>query len=397
MKVLPFEDGTPTVLSQIGEAVYGSGAFGEVLSYSLQAATMLILVLAANTGFADFPRLASFQAGDSFLPRQLTKRGHRLVFSNGIIALAGVAGILVVVTNAEVTKLIPLYAIGVFVGFTLSQAGMTRHHLRHREPGWRVSLVLNGIGAVISLFVVVVVFVTRRSDAWPMLIVMPVFVIMLLRLNKQYTKEAHHLEHDVPAAAIAPILRRHVVLVFVDRLDMASARAIQYARTLTPDEMRVVHFALDEDRAHTLRDEWAAHGSPADPPRDRRLPGSSPHPRRRRVRGPRAGRRRDRGLASCSPTGSTRASGTESSTTRPPTPSSRRSPGSLTPTSPPCRSTSTRSTPPRCRCPTSSGRRAGAPAGKGNVPPLPDPDHDGDGQRRPRMPVRSARSGGARR
>ena len=260
VKVLPFEDGTPTVLSQIGEAVYGTGAAGEVLGYSLQAATMLILVLAANTGFADFPRLASFQAGDSFLPRQLTKRGHRLVFSNGIIALAGVAGILVGVTNAEVTKLIPLYAIGVFVGFTLSQAGMTRHHLRHREPGWHLSLLLNGIGAVISLFVVVVVFATRRADAWPMLIVMPAFVVMLLRVNRQYEKEAHHLEHDVSAAAIAPILRRHVVLVFVDRLDMAAARAIQYARTLTPDEMRAVHFALDEERAHELREEWARTG-----------------------------------------------------------------------------------------------------------------------------------------
>ena len=108
---------------------------------------MLILVLAANTGFADFPRLASFQAGDSFLPRQLTKRGHRLVFSNGIIALAGTAAILVVVTNAAVTRLIPLYAIGVFVGFTLSQAGMTKHHLRLKEPGWKTSLLLNGVGA----------------------------------------------------------------------------------------------------------------------------------------------------------------------------------------------------------------------------------------------------------
>jgi hypothetical protein len=221
---------------------------------------MLILVLAANTGFADFPRLASFQAGDSFLPRQLTKRGHRLVFSNGIIALAGVAGLLVVVTNAEVTKLIPLYAIGVFVGFTLSQAGMTKHHLTHREPGWRLSLVTNGVGAVISLFVVLVVFLTRRSDAWPMLIVMPAFVLMLLRVNRQYEKEAHLLEHDVPAAATAPILRRHVVLVFVDRLDMASARAIQYARTLTPDELRVVHIAVDEDRAHELAAEWQATG-----------------------------------------------------------------------------------------------------------------------------------------
>ncbi len=260
VKVIPFEDGTPTVLSQIGEAVYGTGTSGEILGYSLQAATMLILVLAANTGFADFPRLASFQAGDSFLPRQLTKRGHRLVFSNGIIALAAVAGLLVVVTNAEVTKLIPLYAIGVFVGFTLSQAGMTRHHLRHRDPGWQVSLALNGVGAVISFFVVVVVFVTRRADAWPMLIVMPAFVVMLLRLHRQYEAEAEELEHEVPAAATAPILRRHVVLVFVDRLDGAAARSIQYARSLTPDELRAVHFVLDEDRAAALADQWARLG-----------------------------------------------------------------------------------------------------------------------------------------
>ena len=260
VKVLPFEEGTPTVLAQIGEAVYGTGTFGQVLSYSLQAATMLILVLAANTGFADFPRLASFQASDSFLPRQLTKRGHRLVFSNGIIALAGTAGLLVVVTNAAVTRLIPLYAIGVFVGFTLSQAGMTRHHLRHKEQGWRTSLLVNGIGAALSAGVVVIVFNTRFDDAWVMLVVMPLFVIMLLRLNHQYQREAELLEHDVPAAATAPILRRHVVLVFVDRLDMASARAIQYARTLTPDELRAVHFAIDDAAAQELADEWARTG-----------------------------------------------------------------------------------------------------------------------------------------
>jgi amino acid transporter len=260
IKVIPFEGGTPTVLAQIGEAVYGTSAFGHALGYLLQAATMLILVLAANTGFADFPRLASFQAGDSFLPRQLTKRGHRLVFSNGILALAGTAGLLVVITGAEVTKLIPLYAIGVFVGFTLSQAGMTRHHLRHREPGWRVSLLLNGIGALISAFVVAVVFRTRFADAWVMLILMPLFVVTLLRVNRQYNREADLLQHDVPAAATAPILRRHVVLVFVDRLDMASARAIQYARTLTPDELRVVHFALDEIAAAELADTWQHTG-----------------------------------------------------------------------------------------------------------------------------------------
>ena len=261
IKVVPFEDGTPTVLAQVGEAVFGAGTLGEVMGYSLQAATMLILVLAANTGFADFPRLASFQAGDSFLPRQLTKRGHRLVFSNGIIALAGTAAILVVATGAEVTKLIPLYAIGVFVGFTLSQAGMTKHHLRHREPGWRKSLVMNGIGAVLSASVVIVVTATRFSEsAWVMVIAMPLVVVVLLRLNGQYRREAEDLEHEVPAAATAPILRRHVVLVFVDRLDGAAARSIQYARTLTPDELRAVHFVLDEAHAATLADQWRRLG-----------------------------------------------------------------------------------------------------------------------------------------
>jgi amino acid transporter len=260
IKVIPFEKGTPTVLAQVGEAIYGGGVLGDLLSYSLQGATMLILVLAANTGFADFPRLASFQAGDSFLPRQLTKRGHRLVYSNGIMALAGVAGLLVVITGAAVTRLIPLYAMGVFLGFTLSQSGMTRHHLRLREPGWQLSLVLNGIGALISAAVVVIVLVTRFADAWIMLILMPLFVVTLLRVNRQYHREAAVLEHDVPTAATAPILRRHVVLVFVDRLDMAAARAIQYARTLTPDELRVVHFAVDEIAAAELLETWQETG-----------------------------------------------------------------------------------------------------------------------------------------
>jgi amino acid transporter len=260
IKVVPFEDGTPTVLAQIGEAAFGSGAVGEVLSYSLQGATLLILVLAANTGFAGFPALASFQAADSFLPRQLTRRGHRLVFSNGILALAATAAVLVVTTNAAVTKLIPLYAIGVFIGFTLSQAGMTRRHQLRKDPGWQKGFVINGVGAVISATVVVIVTVTKFSDAWVMVVAMPLIVIVLLRVNRQYQREAHHLEHNVPAAATAPILRRHVVLVFVDRLDMAAARAIQYARTLTPDELRAVHFAVDQAEAQELREEWSRTG-----------------------------------------------------------------------------------------------------------------------------------------
>ena len=259
-QVVPFEEGTPTVLSQIGEAVYGDSAFGGVMSGMLNVATMLILVLAANTGFADFPRLASLQAGDSFLPRQLTKRGHRLVFSNGILALGGVAAVLVVLTGAAVTQLIPLYAISVFTGFTLSQAGMTRHHLRKRERGFIRGILANGVGGFISGAIVLIVVATRFDDAWPILPLMPLVVVVLLRLNRQYAVEGRLLEEGVPAAAKAPILRHHVVLVFVDRLDVATARAIQYARTLTPDELRAVHFMVDEDAGQVLADEWRRLG-----------------------------------------------------------------------------------------------------------------------------------------
>src|ERR687898_255845 len=267
VEVAPFETGTPTVIAQIGEAVYGHGVFGDVLFYSLQAGTMLILVRAANTGFADFPRLASFQAGDRFLPRQLTKRGHRLVYSNGVLALAGAAAALVIVTQAEVTQLIPLYAIGVFTrftlspGFTLPRAAMPRHHLRKREEGYRKGTAVNGFGAFLSAVVAVIIAVTKFADgAWVILVALPLLVVLLLRVHHQYEGERQLLEGDVPAAAKAPILRRHVVLVFVDKLDMATARAIQYARTLTPDDLRAVHFAVDPDDASELSTAWGRTG-----------------------------------------------------------------------------------------------------------------------------------------
>ena len=161
MHTAPFKEGTPTVISQIGKLVYGGGAAGNVLYYALQAGTMLILVLAANTSFADFPRLASFHADDHFMPKQLTKRGHRLVFSNGIISLAVASIVLVIVTGAKVDRLIPLYAIGVFTSFTLSQAGMAKHHITLKEPGWRRGLFINGMGALLSLVVDIVIAVTK--------------------------------------------------------------------------------------------------------------------------------------------------------------------------------------------------------------------------------------------
>ena len=261
LHVAPYIEGFPTVISQIGVLTFGDTGFGNVMHLLLDGATMMILVLADNTSFADFPRLASFHAGDNFMPRQLTKRGHRLVFSNGIIALAVSAIVLVIVTGAKVDKLIPLYAIGVFTSFTLSQAGMARHHTRLKEQGWRVGLAINATGAVMTAVITVVIGTTKfMHGAWVIIILVPVMVLLLMRLNKQYESEIEELAEDAPKAAEAPIMRRHVVLVFVENLDMASARAIQYARTLMPDELRAVHFDLDPIRTEDLTDAWREMG-----------------------------------------------------------------------------------------------------------------------------------------
>jgi len=166
LQVAPDLTDRKTVLAMIAQGIYGSGWIGHAAFLVLQVATMMILVLAANTAFADFPRLANFHAGDAFLPKQFTTRGHRLVFSNGIIALSAVAIALVIGFGADVTHLIPLYAIGVFTSFSLSQAGMARRHLRLREPGWRAGLVINGLGALATSVVLVVISITKfvRSE-----------------------------------------------------------------------------------------------------------------------------------------------------------------------------------------------------------------------------------------
>jgi amino acid transporter len=258
-----YAEGTPTVISQIGQAVYDShhSPVGQLLWLSLQLGTMLILIMAANTSFADFPRLASFQASDNFLPRQLTKRGHRLVFSNGILALAGAAMALLLLTGASVEKLIHLYAIGVFLGFTLSQSGMAKHHLVKREPRWRLGLAINGVGALLSFVVLMIFSVTKFLEgAWMIIAFIPLAVIPLFRLNKQYESEAAELVQDARTAAEAPILERHVVIVLIDTLDMAAARAIQYARSLTPDELTAVHFDLDPVRTRDLTADWTRLG-----------------------------------------------------------------------------------------------------------------------------------------
>ena len=258
---VPYESGTPTVISQIAKFVYGTSGLGNVFYGMLQVGTMLILILAANTSFTGFPFLASFAAEDSYLPRQLTKRGHRLVFSTGIIVLTVVSIVLLWITNAKVDKLIPLYAIGVFTGFTMAGAGMAKYHLNHREDHWRRRLVINGTAAVLSFIVLIIIAVSKFTEgAWVILIILPVGVLALLALHRQYADEEQQLEVGAAEAAEAPVLNRHSVIVLVDRLDMATARALQYARTLHPDELRAVHFTLDSRVSAELESEWGRLG-----------------------------------------------------------------------------------------------------------------------------------------
>jgi len=259
MKTVPSDK--VTVISQVAKGVFGTTPAGHAAFYFVQVATMLILVLAANTSFADFPRLASFHADDAFMPKQLTKRGHRLVFSNGIVALAIAGALLVVIFNANVSKLIPLYAIGVFTSFTLSQTGMAIRHIKLKEKGWRTGLLINGTGAVMTAVVTVVIGVTKfMGGAWFIMILVPVMVALLVRLNRQYESEAVELAHEVDEALSTEVLRRHAALVLVSDLDRPTARAVQYARTLMADEVRAVHIALDPERAEALAEKWEALG-----------------------------------------------------------------------------------------------------------------------------------------
>src|SRR5262249_21826920 len=254
----PFESGAPTVVWEMGRLIYGTGAAGSVMYGCLQTATALILILAANTSFTGFPFLVSFVAEDSFLPRPLTVRGHRLVFSNGILVLAAASIALLIATRSRVAALIPMYALGVFTGFTMAGGGMTKHHLTHREPGWQRSVVINGNAAVVLLLVVLIFAITEFTQgAWVVVVVMPILIYGLMKTNAQYRVEDSVLDEGVALqACVAPVLRRHTAIVLVDRIDLATARAIQYARNLTPDELYAVHFNTDDRRAEAVMRRW---------------------------------------------------------------------------------------------------------------------------------------------
>ena len=255
---VPYAQGSPTVVSQEVKAVLGTSAVGHFGFYTVQLATMLILYTGGNTSFNGFPYLASFVAGDRFLPRQLTRRGHRLAFSNGILVLTGVALALVLVYKAQVNGLVALYAIGVFTGFTMAGSGMVKHHLTARAGHWRRSVAINGFSAFLSFTVVLIFAVAKfKEGAWLIFVVGPLLYLGLIRMHRQYAREDELLESGVVEASEAPVLRRHVVVVLVDRLDAATARALQYARTLAPDDLRAVHFDIDTKAARELESEWS--------------------------------------------------------------------------------------------------------------------------------------------
>jgi amino acid transporter len=259
---LPYVSGSPTVISQVARAAFGSGPVGKLGFYMVQLSTLLILYTGGNTSFNGFPFLANFVASDRFLPRPFTKRGHRLVFSNGIIFLGFFAILLLVITRARVDALVALYAIGVFCGFTMAGAGMVKHHLTHRNPGYRHRLWINGSAAVVSFVVVIVFAVTKFTQgAWAVVVLFPVLMYVLIRTHRQYVQESTALGEGAAEQAIeAKPLARHVAFVLVDSLDLATARVIQYARSMSVDEIRAVHFMIDSARAQALADRWVHLG-----------------------------------------------------------------------------------------------------------------------------------------
>ena len=242
LRVIPDPSGAKTVLAQVGQGVFGHSGLGTLAYYGLQAATMLILVLAANTSYADFPRLASFIALDRYLPRQLARYGDRLVFSNGIIVLAALASLLVIVFKASVTGLIPLYAIGVFTSFTFSQAGMARHHRREKEPGWKRGLLINGFGAIVSGVMTLIIAATKFTQgAWVILVIVPVSVAGLVTIHRHY-QEAAVLLRRPDRTEPKDFPRQRVIIPDVG--DAPSLRsALAYAQRVWPTEIRVVRLA----------------------------------------------------------------------------------------------------------------------------------------------------------
>lgn len=240
-----------TVISQVARSIVGQGAF----YYWIQITTCLILVLAANTAYADFPRLASILAQDRFFPRQLAAIGDRLVFSNGIIFLGVVSSVLIWLFNANTHALIPLYSVGVFISFTLSQAGMTRHHWRIREHNWKYGLVLNGLGACATAVVAIIVSITKFTHgAWLVIIILPALMLLFKTIHNHYLSVGKELvlpeSWTLPAAA-----EDSLVIIPFSGFHQGVLHAIQYASEISKD-IRLCIVNINEAGTQRVREEW---------------------------------------------------------------------------------------------------------------------------------------------
>lgn len=247
--VVPLEH--ETVISQLARAVFDHG----FLYYLIQAATAVILLLAANTSFAGFPKLASIMAQDRYLPVQLVNLGDRLVYSNGILLLASASAALVYAFGGNTHRLIPLYAVGVFTGFTLSQLGMVRKWLVDRGPGWLPRMLLNLVGGVATLVVLVIVAATKFTHgAWAVLAIVPLLVAASIGTHRHYkhlkTKLSLTEERSIPVAG------EHIVVLFVSDLHKGTVAAARYAKSLRPTFIKAVHIAFDDFDAAAMREKW---------------------------------------------------------------------------------------------------------------------------------------------
>lgn len=244
-----------TLISQIGRGIFGNGS---LLHTILQFATAGILLLAANTSFADFPRLTSLIARDRYLPRQFASLGDRLVFSNGIMILAAFSIALVIFFNAEVSNLIPLYAVGVFLSFTLSQSGMVRHWFRDRQAGWQRSAVINGLGATATFVVMCVIIIAKFAEgAWIVVVLIPLIVLLFVGIHRHYVDTAKQLSLQ---GLQPPPMLRNTVIVPISTLHRGTINALKYAEVIAPGNVTAVHISMDPEQTRKLQERWSTWG-----------------------------------------------------------------------------------------------------------------------------------------
>jgi amino acid transporter len=270
IEALPSEQ--ETVISQLARTAYGSQG---ILYLCTIAATTVVLIMAMNTSFADFPRLSAVMASDGFLPRQLAYRGSRLVYSRGIICLALIASLLIIAFNASVTGMIPLYAIGVFLSFTLSQAGMARRWWKvgrlqpgrevlergstlRPQAGWKTKMIINGLGAACTAVVVVVFSITKFAEgAWVVLILIPALVMLLQGIHRHYQTLAQNL--SLENFGEAPPVPRHRIIIPISAVHQGTLAALRYAQMLS-DDVTAVHVSIDPAEAENVRHQWESWG-----------------------------------------------------------------------------------------------------------------------------------------